>query len=373
MGHDVGFFLLNRLGGIRQLCGDGGINEQHTVVIAHYDVAGTDEFSTNHHGDVDLAGAVLIGAVGGGGPGVDVEVLHSRQTAPVPDGTVADDALDPAGLAVGGHQLAENGPVCEAAGINDDDITGLCQIHGSVKHQVIALRDPDGEGRAQQLSFVSNGLDGKAWADSPAEGGNQFVLDALKGEGLTPDDIEIVMYTHLHNDHAGGMLLFPNSQHLFQRDEYYNMLHPLPTQKIRRDYDPRTPGDLAQIKNVRMIDGDFDMGNGIRLFKVPGHSLGGMAIQVQTAEGKYVITGDMPHIAQSLFPQMDKMEVIGGEIVDITPAPENWGPFILNSVIYDHYACYDSFNKIMMLAEREEPKWFLTGHDMWCVNKKYFG
>ena len=138
-------------------------------------------------------------------------------------------------------------------------------------------------------------------------------------------------------------------------------------------YDPRTPGDLAQIKNVRMIDGDFDMGNGIRLFKVPGHSLGGMAIQVQTAEGKYVITGDMPHIAQSLFPQMDKMEVIGGEIVDITPAPENWGPFILNSVIYDHYACYDSFNKIMMLAEREEPKWFLTGHDMWCVNKKYFG
>ena len=67
------------------------------------------------------------------------------------------------------------------------------------------------------------------------------------------------------------------------------------------------------------------------------------------------------------------MEVIGGEIVDITPAPENWGPFILNSVIYNHYACYDSFNKIMALAEAEDPKWFLTGHDMWCVNKRYFG
>ena len=38
-----------------------------------------------------------------------------------------------------------------------------------------------------------NIVDGKAWADSPAEGGNQFVLDAQKGEGLTPDDIEIVM------------------------------------------------------------------------------------------------------------------------------------------------------------------------------------
>ena len=218
-----------------------------------------------------------------------------------------------------------------------------------------------------------NIIDGKAWANSPAEGGKQYVLDALAREGLTPDDIEIVMYTHLHNDHAGGVLLFPNAQHLFQRDEYFNMLHPLPSQKIRRDYDPRTPGDIAQIKNIRMIDGDFDFGNGIRVVKVPGHTSGGMAIQVQTAEGKYVITGDMPHIAQSLFPQMNKMEVIGGEIVDITPAPENWGPFILNSVIYDHYACYDSFNKIMALAEAEDPKWFLTGHDMWCVNKKYFG
>ena len=79
------------------------------------------------------------------------------------------------------------------------------------------------------------------------------------------------------------------------------------------------------------------------------------------------------NMAMSRQKKLDKMEVIGGEIVDITPAPENWGPFILNSVIYDHYACYDSFNKIMMLAEREEPKWFLTGHDMWGVNKKYFG
>lgn len=218
-----------------------------------------------------------------------------------------------------------------------------------------------------------NIIDGKAWANSPAEGGNQYVLNALKGEGLTPDDIEIVMYTHLHNDHAGGVLLFPNAQHLFQRDEYFNMLHPLPSQKIRRDYDPRTPGDIAQIKNIRMIDGDFDMGNGIRLYKVPGHTLGGMAIQVQTVEGRYVITGDMPHIRQSLFPQMDKMEIIGGDIVDITPAPESWGPFILNSVIYDHYACYDSFNKVMLLAEREQPKWFLTGHDMAVVNTKYFG
>lgn len=79
-----------------------------------------------------------------------------------------------------------------------------------------------------------NIVDGKAWADSPAEGGNQFVLDALKGEGLTPDDIEIVMYTHLHNDHAGGMLLFPNSQHLFQRMSITICFTPAHTEDSKR-------------------------------------------------------------------------------------------------------------------------------------------
>ena len=74
-----------------------------------------------------------------------------------------------------------------------------------------------------------------------------------------------------------------------------------------------------------------------------------------------------------LFSFLQSRILLGGDIVDITPAPEIWGPFILNSVIYDHYACYDSFNKIMALAEREEPKWFLTGHDMCVVNQKYFG
>ena len=38
------------------------------------------------------------------------------------------------------------------------------------------------------------------------------------------------------------------------------MINPLPSQKIRTDYDPRTPGDIAGLKHIQMIDGDFDMG-----------------------------------------------------------------------------------------------------------------
>lgn len=218
-----------------------------------------------------------------------------------------------------------------------------------------------------------NIVDGKAWAGCPAVGGVQYVLDALKGEKLTPKDIDIVMYTHLHNDHAGAMAMFPEALTIFQKDEFFNMLEPLPSQKIRPDYDPRTPNDVKLLRNIRMIDGDFDMGNGIRLFKVPGHTLGGMAIQVQTKEGKYVITGDMPHLAVSLFPKLDKMELMDGSRIDITPAPDIYGPYVFNGVIYDHYAAYDSFNKLSLLGEQFDPRWYLTGHDIWCVRHKYFG
>ena len=106
-----------------------------------------------------------------------------------------------------------------------------------------------------------NIVDGKAWAGCPAVGGRQYVVDALAKEGLTPDDIGTVLYTHLHNDHAGGCTLFPNAKHIFQRDEYVNLVNPLPTQLIRSDYDPRTPGDLKTLKYKYMIEGDIILPN----------------------------------------------------------------------------------------------------------------
>ena len=48
-------------------------------------------------------------------------------------------------------------------------------------------------------------------------------------------------------------------------------------------------------------------------------------------------------------------------------------PYLFNSVIYDHYAAFDSYNKLKCLAEAFEPKWYLTGHDPWIINKHSFG
>lgn len=206
-------------------------------------------------------------------------------------------------------------------------------------------------------------IDGKAWGGNPSKGGGQYVLDALAKAGLKPEDIDLVIYTHLHNDHAGNCLYFKNTPCIFQKDELHNLMNPLPSQKIRQDYDPETANEISQLTKAYTIDGDFELANGLRLYKVPGHTSGSQAILVPTEDGPRIITGDMPHMLFNLFPQMDRLCGMNGEEIPITPAPLSWGPYIINSVVYDHYAAYDSLDKLRLLAPEFHPKYYLVGHD----------
>jgi glyoxylase-like metal-dependent hydrolase (beta-lactamase superfamily II) len=227
--------------------------------------------------------------------------------------------------------------------------------------------------------LVDNGIhqdnikNGRAWGGYEAKGGNAYVLKALAEYGLTPGDIDAVLYTHLHNDHAGGLALFPNAKTYYQRDEYINLLHQMPGQVVRGDFDNRTPGDMKVLKNVYMFDGDVTLPNGIELYKIPGHTLGSMAVVAPTREGRFIITGDLPHMNQCLFPEQTKLQKLDGSFVDITPAPENMRPYLFNSVVYDHWAAYDSYNKLKVIADAWEPEYFLTGHDPWVILKKSWG
>ena len=218
-----------------------------------------------------------------------------------------------------------------------------------------------------------NIVNGCAWGGYEAWGGNSYVIDALKKHGLEPKDIDTVMYTHLHNDHAGGMLLFPDAKTYYQRDEYANLFNQIPSQRVRSDYDNRTLDDIKVLKNIYMFDGDVTLQNGLELYKMPGHTLGSMVIIVPTEEGRFIITGDLPHMNQCLFPELDKMQLLDGTFIDITPAPENMRPYLFNSVVYDHWEAFDSFNRMKVLADEWDPKYFLTGHDPWVIVKGSWG
>jgi N-acyl homoserine lactone hydrolase len=196
-------------------------------------------------------------------------------------------------------------------------------------------------------------IDGKAWGGFPAYGGTEVALKQFEKAKINPKDIEIVIYTHLHNDHTGCSHLFNRALHIFQWDEWEELVDPLPSMKLRRDYNPGVIPVFEKME-CRRIDGDLKLLEGITLYKTPGHTAGGMCIGVETAKGIYYLTGDTAHTYQNLFSQCSEMTTMEGEKIKITPAPAVYGPFVPSSLVYDHYAWYKSMYRLRTLCPSME-------------------
>ena len=205
-------------------------------------------------------------------------------------------------------------------------------------------------------------VDGKAWGGFPAEGGLSFLQNAIAGSGLTPRDIDTVVFTHLHNDHAANANIFINARLIFQKDEWRTILDPLPVMKLRRDYDIDLIEEFKGV-NCLKIDGDFDLTKGIRIIKTPGHTPGSQSIAVRTEEGVKVIVGDhWIHLFNAFAKQEEFIDMYGRKH-RITPAADIYGGFIPNSLIYNFYDWYDSSYKIKAIMEADRPEFCLPGHE----------
>ena len=157
-----------------------------------------------------------------------------------------------------------------------------------------------------------------AIGDMKPKGSTEILLASLAEEGLKPEDIDTVIYTHLHYDHVGNADLFPDAVTYVQKAEYDNMLSPYPFPKARMDYFPDTPERLSKVKRLLLVDGDLKLANGLELYLTPGHSRGGQTIVVPTEKGRYVITGDNSATKYCLFADMDKMTLMDGTSPDRT-------------------------------------------------------
>ena len=206
-------------------------------------------------------------------------------------------------------------------------------------------------------------VDGKAWGMLPAEGGAAYVEKALADQGLKPNDIDTVVLTHLHNDHAGNCHLFKHARLVFQKDEWLNLLNPYPHQLVRNDYDQGIIGELKTMK-IAMIDGDIDLDDGISLYKIPGgHSLGNQVVSVHTEKGNVVLLGDIALFYFHFFPHLTEITDMEGNTHAIPPGSPAYGPSIPHTVIYDSFSFYDGVGKVRAIATRDEPGFIIPGHE----------
>ena len=113
----------------------------------------------------------------------------------------------------------------------------------------------------------------------------QSLPEGLARLGLQPDDIDIVVQTHLHFDHRSYASIFRNAIFVVQKAE-------LDYHRRRPPYEPRPcPVEVLNTINWRVIEGDHHLEEGIDILFTPGHTPGGQSVAVRTAKGLAVIEG----------------------------------------------------------------------------------
>lgn len=135
------------------------------------------------------------------------------------------------------------------------------------------------------------------------------LLRALKRLGIRPDEVNAVIPTHLHWDHAGGLtrrdesggleLTFKNARHFVQRSEWDFALQPdIRSQSayITEDFTPLADGNNL----VEFLDGDAEVLPGVHVRMVGGHTPGSQVLILRSGELACAVTGDLvgqkPHL-----------------------------------------------------------------------------
>lgn len=124
----------------------------------------------------------------------------------------------------------------------------------------------------------------------PPEIGEKYGLeimnfeDSLARVDLKPEDVDIILHTHLHNDHCENDHKCPKAKVYVQKAEWDFFLSPHPI-------DHRYYSDLLDGMDIVTIEGDQEIMEGIQVVLTPGHTPGGQSVVVNTSQGKAIITG----------------------------------------------------------------------------------
>jgi glyoxylase-like metal-dependent hydrolase (beta-lactamase superfamily II) len=140
-------------------------------------------------------------------------------------------------------------------------------------------------------------------------------LDRLAAAGARPDEIDLVMCTHLHHDHVGWntqlrdgrwVPTFPKARYVFSKPdfEYYH----------KADADPQTaPVEFGTFREcvlpivdagrADLVTGPHVLGDQLEIVPAPGHSAGHVVFKLQSKGQRAMFIGDVfHHLLQVYYP-----------------------------------------------------------------------
>jgi glyoxylase-like metal-dependent hydrolase (beta-lactamase superfamily II) len=156
----------------------------------------------------------------------------------------------------------------------------------------------------ERLILVDTGLgpggdeDGE---EREGEGGGKLLWN-LAAMGIPPADIDIVVNTHLHPDHAGwntrrsdrGWIpVFPNASYYIQRSEWDFWTHP--QQLSETTFARRGALPLEAAGRLKLVRGETALTDEVRLVPTPGHTPGHQSVVIRSGREAAIFAGDLAH------------------------------------------------------------------------------
>jgi glyoxylase-like metal-dependent hydrolase (beta-lactamase superfamily II) len=133
---------------------------------------------------------------------------------------------------------------------------------------------------------------------------NGTLIDDLARQGVRPEDVDIVLNTHLHADHCSGntrlvdgeiTASFPNAEYWVQRMEWAEACHP--DARTRGTYFGANFDVLWREGRLRLLHGDTPVTEQVRCVVTPGHTRGHQSVVLENGDWRGLYVGDMASYA----------------------------------------------------------------------------
>lgn len=149
--------------------------------------------------------------------------------------------------------------------------------------------------------LIETGVGEKDRALSQTERPDGTLLDEMRRIGVAPDDVDVVINTHLHADHCGWntrkddagewCATFPRARYLIQRAEWDAAVNP--NERTRATYLTENMRPVEQSGQLELIDGERVVTSEITIIPTFGHSMGHASIVLTSLGESAVYIGDM--------------------------------------------------------------------------------